>query len=176
MKDNKVRHPCLNISTIPFCLLESKEHYIGTLGPASLRWQSITAMAEYERYSFKELRLTHYEQTSSPSVTSISRPTLFSPLQGTPSSSSSKQESAPTIFRLAQQLSNGSLFAQNFPFQARTALPYIDQSSKFRPTNQMRTGICQWTRDELRACRGTELKGTLNPDVLPILFHKQACK
>ena len=33
-----------------------------------------------------------------------------------------------------------------------------------------------WIRRELQASRGTELQGTLNPDVLAILFHKQANK
>ncbi|KAK4697913.1 hypothetical protein P7C71_g244, partial [Lecanoromycetidae sp. Uapishka_2] len=34
--------------------------------------------------------------------------------------------------------------------------------------------IYQWIKDEIKASRGTELQGTMNPDVLPILFHKQA--
>ena len=33
-----------------------------------------------------------------------------------------------------------------------------------------------WIRQEVEASRGTELQGTLNPDVLAILFHKQASK
>ena len=38
------------------------------------------------------------------------------------------------------------------------------------------TEIYDWIRNEIKASRGTELQGTMNPDVLPILFHKQACK
>lgn len=34
--------------------------------------------------------------------------------------------------------------------------------------------IYNWIRAEVKASRGTELQGTLNPDVLPVLFHKQA--
>ena len=34
--------------------------------------------------------------------------------------------------------------------------------------------IYTWIRNEVKACRGVELEGTLNPDVLPILFHYQA--
>lgn len=34
--------------------------------------------------------------------------------------------------------------------------------------------IYQWIKDEIKASRGTELQGTINPNVLPILFHKQA--
>lgn len=36
--------------------------------------------------------------------------------------------------------------------------------------------IYVWIRREIEASRGTELQGTLNPDVLQILFHKQAGK
>ena len=34
--------------------------------------------------------------------------------------------------------------------------------------------IYGWIRSEIKTSRGTELQGTMNPDVLPILFHKQA--
>ena len=37
-------------------------------------------------------------------------------------------------------------------------------------------GIYGWIRNEIKTSRGTELQGTMNPDVLPILFHKQAGK
>ncbi|KAL2037914.1 hypothetical protein N7G274_009389 [Stereocaulon virgatum] len=36
--------------------------------------------------------------------------------------------------------------------------------------------VYEWIRDEIKSNRGTELQGTMNPDVLPILFHKQARK
>ena len=42
--------------------------------------------------------------------------------------------------------------------------------------NREPTDIYAWIRDEIKANRGTELQGTINPDVLPILFHKQAHK
>lgn len=46
----------------------------------------------------------------------------------------------------------------------------------FQPANldRGRGQIYQWIRNEVKASRGTELQGTLNPDVLPVLFHKQA--
>ncbi|KAL8842276.1 MAG: hypothetical protein Q9170_000602 [Blastenia crenularia] len=34
-------------------------------------------------------------------------------------------------------------------------------------------GIYAWISEEIKNCRGTELQGTLNPDVLPALFHRQ---
>ncbi|KAL8984718.1 MAG: hypothetical protein Q9177_004626 [Variospora cf. flavescens] len=36
--------------------------------------------------------------------------------------------------------------------------------------------IYTWIREEIKNCRGTELQGTLNPDVLPALFHRQVVK
>ncbi|KAL8748829.1 MAG: hypothetical protein Q9184_007065 [Pyrenodesmia sp. 2 TL-2023] len=42
-------------------------------------------------------------------------------------------------------------------------------ASVFRPANN----IYPWIREEIKNCRGTELQGTLNPDVLPALFHRQ---
>ena len=36
--------------------------------------------------------------------------------------------------------------------------------------------IYSWIRQEVEASRGTELQGTLNPEVLALLFHKQASK
>ncbi|KAL8872017.1 MAG: hypothetical protein Q9174_002280 [Haloplaca sp. 1 TL-2023] len=36
--------------------------------------------------------------------------------------------------------------------------------------------IYRWIRQEISNCRGTELQGTLNPDVLPALFHRQIVK
>ena len=43
-------------------------------------------------------------------------------------------------------------------------------------SDQHNAEIYRWIRDEIKASRGTELQGTLNPDVLPMLFHQQACK
>lgn len=40
--------------------------------------------------------------------------------------------------------------------------------------NRGQSQIYQWIRSEVKASRGTELQGTLNPDVLPALFHRQA--
>ena len=36
--------------------------------------------------------------------------------------------------------------------------------------------IYRWIRTEIKSNRGVELQGTLNPDILPMLFHQQACK
>ncbi|KAI4092024.1 MAG: hypothetical protein LQ344_003678 [Seirophora lacunosa] len=43
----------------------------------------------------------------------------------------------------------------------------------FAATSARSSNIYTWIREEIKNCRGTELQGTLNPDVLPALFHRQ---
>ncbi|KAL9056790.1 MAG: hypothetical protein Q9206_002619 [Seirophora lacunosa] len=43
----------------------------------------------------------------------------------------------------------------------------------FAATSARSSSIYTWIREEIKNCRGTELQGTLNPDVLPALFHRQ---
>ena len=43
-------------------------------------------------------------------------------------------------------------------------------------TDPQNAEIYRWIRTEIKSNRGVELQGTLNPDVLPMLFHQQACK
>ena len=66
----------------------------------------------------------------------------------------------------------GSTNAATTPVQPSKAtvavLQPIDNS------DQHHADIYCWIRDEIKANRGTELQGTLNPDVLPMLFHQQA--
>lgn len=45
-----------------------------------------------------------------------------------------------------------------------------------KASNPKTAEIYDWIRQEISANRGTELQGTLNPDVLPALFHRQAQK
>ena len=43
-------------------------------------------------------------------------------------------------------------------------------------TDPQNAEIYRWIRTEIKSNRGVELQGTLNPDLLPMLFHQQACK
>ena len=43
-------------------------------------------------------------------------------------------------------------------------------------TDPQNAEIYRWIRNEIKSNRGTELQGTLNADILPMLFHQQACK
>lgn len=91
--------------------------------------------------------------------------------------SSSLFSSAPTV--LPAFGSVGSGFGQgsgsvNTPFQSsKTGLfssQYVDKS------DNLDADIYRWIRKEIKDNRGTELQGTLNSDVLPMLFHQQASK
>ena len=49
-------------------------------------------------------------------------------------------------------------------------------SSGFGDNEQHTAEIYRWIRVEIKSSRGTELQGTLNPDILPMLFHQQTHK
>lgn len=53
-----------------------------------------------------------------------------------------------------------------------TGSPFAAKSANTRDTAE----IYKWIQHEIKASRGTELQGTLNPNVLPVLFHRQAQK
>ncbi|KAI9786023.1 MAG: hypothetical protein M1816_008175 [Peltula sp. TS41687] len=75
----------------------------------------------------------------------------------------SKTPVASTNLFHTTRMTNGSFIVSDE--HKKTPLFSTDRSS---------AKIYQWIRDGIRSTRGTELQGTLNPDVLPILFHKQA--
>ena len=70
-----------------------------------------------------------------------------------------------SLFGQQNAVSSGGLFGNFNSTPIQTSVPSAGQEEIYR-----------WIRDEIKACRGTELKGTLNPDVLPLLFHKQVRK
>ena len=76
-----------------------------------------------------------------------------------------------------QTSGNGVTGKSRQPNQTSTSV--LSGNSLFdRPVAQFffALDIYQWIRDVIKASRGTELQGTLNPDVLPTLFHDQARK
>ena len=73
---------------------------------------------------------------------------------------------------LAKPFGNSSSSASTFGSISKSPSP--SGESAFFETGP--TDIYNWIRKEIRTSRGTELQGTMNPDVLPILFHKQARK
>ena len=112
---------------------------------------------------------------STPKVTAPSGVTTGS----TPKSSSifspaSTALPAPSIFgNTGSGLGQGS-GSFNTPVQpSKSGLSpsqYVDKS------DNLDADIYRWIRKEIKDNRGNELQGTLNPDVLPMLFHQQASK
>ena len=150
-------------------------------------FQAITCLAFYRCFSFEELRLSDYLQSKSSTLTKEQPRGLF----GTPA-----KEQPPGLFGIPTEMTIGqgkkamgeqSILpkfdeAQSSPFRASTTGPFGRKSPDSNSTHLGSTGlfqtepidVYQWIRDEIKASRGTELQGTMNPDVLPILFHKQA--
>ena len=72
-------------------------------------------------------------------------------------------------------MTNGPVFGstQSTPTQASRKTANVPSGSI---DEQHNAEIYRWIREEIQINRGTELQGTLNPDVLPMLFHQQANK
>ena len=85
----------------------------------------------------------------------------------TPSFLGSTSNGGPTTTLLGTASMLQSPSAQK---QASTLFPHLGSDG------QQDAEIYRWIRKEIQANRGTELQGTLNPDVLPLLFHQQAHK
>ena len=157
-----------DVSNVPvFChgtkhceFVEHKEKEVSALGSGFGCYQSITFMAPYRRYSFEELRLSDYLQAPSSILAPKNSSTLFTKSTG---QSSAQLKKEPSLFSALNE-------AQSNPFQ----VSYSGGFGRKSPTEP--TEIYEWIRDEIKESRGTELQGTMNPDVLPILFHKQARK
>ena len=129
-------------------------------------FQSISSMGSYKDHSFEELRLSHYSQAQPP--------LLAKPIENSSGSI--------FTFKVDDQSQVGSKARQSqtktagpnsvLPFASRSLSPSGRNSSfQSEPAE-----IYEWIRNEIKTSRGTELQGTMNPDVLPILFHKQARK
>lgn len=124
-------------------------------------FQSITSREGFKDYSFEEPRLSDRVQAQLTLATPDSAP---SSLFGKSDSSTANKLSVfggTSAYSKDQGSQLGATFGSGT--QEKTA-----RLSPFR--------IYQLIREEVKACRGTELQGTINPDVLPILFHNQARK
>ena len=123
-------------------------------------------MESYKDRSFEELRLSHYSQAQPPP--------LAKPIEN----------SSGSIFTFVvddqSQVGSKAQQSKNRPTGPNSVLPSASKSpspSGGNPSFQIEpTEIYGWIRTEIKTSRGTELQGTMNPDVLPMLFHKQARK
>ena len=129
-------------------------------------FQSISAMESYKDRSFEELRLSHYSQAQPPLLAKPNENSSGSTFQfgfGDQAQVGSKAQQSKTTTAGLNSV---------FPSASRSPSPSGGNSIfQTEPTE-----IYQWIRSEIRTCRGTELQGTMNTDVLPVLFHKQASK
>lgn len=78
------------------------------------------------------------------------------------------QASTPSKNKVTPQTSQG----KRAPKSQSAQSPSISEVDPSRSSDD----VYLWIRREVDACRGTELQGTLNPDVLAMLFHNQASK
>lgn len=143
---------CQGTMGVPFETTRTMEHG----GP--FMTQSITFMDVYRKYSFEELRLSDYniQATIQSSKTPL-----------TPSKTEFRGFGAPPTKPSGSPLSKGS------EAPPKDQIPLFGQILPFQSKEKSMPEIYQWIQDEIKTSRGTELQGTLNPDVLPVLFHKQ---
>jgi len=134
-------------------------------------YQSISFSPPYLNTSFEELRLSDYLQAQP----KISTPTTSFGGVSFPTETGFAN-SKPGMFGGLEQSKIDLDSAAGSPSSLFSNLPKIQATTVFQPANLDRgkSQIYQWIRNEVKASRGTELQGTLNPDVLPVLFHKQA--
>ena len=175
---DKVRPPCSGTFAVPFHAVKEKDH--SCTGFFNV-FQSISSMPTYKQFSPEELRLSDYMQSHFGPSASLPVTSIWSGSKGASLSNQSSTESTPSLFgssKQSAQESTPSIFT--WPKKADNSLLSGQPAGQFsdgaKRGDQVSPSIYQWIRDEIRACRGTELKGTLNPDVLPILFHKQVRK
>ena len=169
----KVRPHCPGTQIMPF-----QAHIEKDVEGINNFFQCISAMESYKDQSFEELRLSHYSQA---------QPPLFAkPIENSSGSIFAKpnENSSGNGFEFAfgnqSQVGSKALQSKTTTARPNSVLPSVSKSPSPSGGNPVfetePTGIYQWIRNEIKTSRGTELQGTMNPDVLPILFHKQACK
>ena len=154
-------------------------------------YQHISAIEPYGGFSPEELRLSDYLQKQTKPT---NHETGCEPFSFSPSLIGASARSGASLFGAANQNSNGAFGQSQSPGNASAVSPFALYSSSSAPGQQpsrtptpesqiipkvvawpdgRSSQIYTWIREEINNCRGTELQGTLNPDVLPALFHRQ---
>ncbi|KAL8896823.1 MAG: hypothetical protein Q9207_007519 [Kuettlingeria erythrocarpa] len=142
-------------------------------GNSSKVYQTIGVMEPFKDFSLEELRLNDSIQASPSYANPSSGSSLFA---STSQPQSRSIGSSGGLFANNSSTNTGSLFstATSTP---RTSYPVTPEKSatikgSVSGTRQV-SKIYAWIREEISNCRGTELQGTLNLDVLPALFNRQ---
>ena len=171
---DKVRILCPGTSNMPLV-----EHKIpGNPGTVTDSFQTIACVGDFKHFSFEELRLNDYMQAQSSSSTPETSSPFGKSILGTSFGTVSSAD-RPKLFPKSNGARKSPLGTNNH--SGETAVLSSSTKSPLPPfgkniTFNEPTYIYDWIRNEIKASRGTELQGTMNPDVLPILFHKQARK
>ena len=143
-------------------------------------FQSIGFREPHRNLSFEEVRLNDYMQDPATSLfPSAKSPFSIKPATSATTSGFGSFSSSPSSAASSNTTMDpgpGPLFAPfGIPIKQQLSSSEALSGSK-SPTATSTAEIYNWIRHEIKASRGTELQGTLNPSVLPILFHKQAQK
>ncbi|KAI4251147.1 MAG: hypothetical protein LQ352_005034 [Teloschistes flavicans] len=154
---------------------KAAESHVGSQAPSTREHQFRTSLLPNElhssyiqnlgtkepwcHYSFEELRLRDYFQNSSTTINAGFGGFGSSFGQGAPSRSANTTTEP---------------FLSDGPVSSTSRSRSIFDTS--HESIQNSSQIYRWIREEIRNCRGTELQGTLNPDVLPALFHRQTAR
>ncbi|KAL8768241.1 MAG: hypothetical protein Q9209_005471 [Squamulea sp. 1 TL-2023] len=164
--------------------------------------QQICMLKPYSDFSPEELRLSDYMQERSKPIdrgtggglfssgfgsNARSGPPFFGATNQPPSGAlnqplfgATNQNPVEAFGQASSKASGGGLFGQ----PSTNATSGRQSSRSPTPETQVLAAwpngrpneIYTWIREEVNNCRGTELQGTLNPDVLPALFHRQIAK
>ena len=130
-------------------------------------FQSIDARSLQRNVSFEEQRLSDYVQDAANPTNNGSGLSRASPWSPSGFPSGAKPSLGPKFFNGSSPPQASTLFSTSHSTLKRSA---------FAVSEERDSEIYGWIRQEISNCRGTELQGTLNPDVLPALFHRQIVK
>ena len=77
-----------------------------------------------------------------------------------------KKTAKKPLFDFSNDVSNSN--------NPKSSLPPKPSSNRHSAQSKASDLIYGWIRRQVMSCRGTELQGTINPDILPILFREQS--
>ncbi|KAL8669365.1 MAG: hypothetical protein Q9168_006042 [Polycauliona sp. 1 TL-2023] len=136
--------------------------------------QSLYTGTPYDRFSPEEIRLSDYMQGQSrPNETSTG---LFGSKSSAVGSGAKVNSSSFKFNKSSNSASTGVSFGQSSSRVGPTQQSSPSLSSSTSQPGERSSPIYGWIREEVSNSRGVELQGTLNPDVLPALFHRQIAK
>ncbi|KAL8925579.1 MAG: hypothetical protein Q9208_003471 [Pyrenodesmia sp. 3 TL-2023] len=146
-------------------------------GKSSKVYQTIGVMQHFKDFSFEELRLSDSSTQANSCYADPSSGGSSAAYTSRPQSSSfNSTTSSGDVFSDNSSTSTSSSYSTStstprpsYPTTPAKSATNIESTSGTRQASRIYT----WIRAEISNCRGTELQGTLNPDVLPALFNRQ---